>query len=283
MIRRPPRSTLFPYTTLFRSQGEFIGPYVLKKLKKNKKPIINYSVDNYFSHSTQWMNFLRAARYYSLIVTTFREAEIKLRKVGIDTLTRVYLSADEVAHRPLVLSEEESEKYGSEVSYIAQWAPERGPFLNELLKLGVPVSIWGDRWRKAPEWNEIKHAWRGPGVFDDRFAKIIQSSKISLCLLHKKSRNLHTGRSLAIPSMGVVLCAERSSEHMELYKDAEEAVFWSDATECAEQCLALLADEPRRRKIARRGHERALKNGQYNEAVMAKILDEAQRVFQEGR
>src|SRR5437016_10201469 len=25
MIRRPPRSTLFPYTTLFRSEGEFPG------------------------------------------------------------------------------------------------------------------------------------------------------------------------------------------------------------------------------------------------------------------
>src|SRR3712207_7889743 len=26
MIRRPPRSTLFPYTTLFRSKEELIGP-----------------------------------------------------------------------------------------------------------------------------------------------------------------------------------------------------------------------------------------------------------------
>src|SRR2546430_3653482 len=26
MIRRPPRSTLFPYTTLFRSNGRTIGP-----------------------------------------------------------------------------------------------------------------------------------------------------------------------------------------------------------------------------------------------------------------
>src|SRR3712207_8219545 len=26
MIRRPPRSTLFPYTTLFRSAGSFQGP-----------------------------------------------------------------------------------------------------------------------------------------------------------------------------------------------------------------------------------------------------------------
>src|SRR3712207_7925018 len=28
MIRRPPRSTLFPYTTLFRSQGEALLPRV---------------------------------------------------------------------------------------------------------------------------------------------------------------------------------------------------------------------------------------------------------------
>src|SRR3712207_6906240 len=29
MIRRPPRSTLFPYTTLFRSEGEPLGLYML--------------------------------------------------------------------------------------------------------------------------------------------------------------------------------------------------------------------------------------------------------------
>src|SRR3712207_9430260 len=29
MIRRPPRSTLFPYTTLFRSPGELTRPVVL--------------------------------------------------------------------------------------------------------------------------------------------------------------------------------------------------------------------------------------------------------------
>src|SRR2546429_4000138 len=30
MIRRPPRSTLFPYTTLFRSQGQHLVPVVLE-------------------------------------------------------------------------------------------------------------------------------------------------------------------------------------------------------------------------------------------------------------
>src|SRR3712207_8227755 len=32
MIRRPPRSTLFPYTTLFRSPGPIVGPGVTRGL-----------------------------------------------------------------------------------------------------------------------------------------------------------------------------------------------------------------------------------------------------------
>src|SRR5688572_32026053 len=31
MVRRPPRSTLFPYTTLFRSRGEFRDPDELSR------------------------------------------------------------------------------------------------------------------------------------------------------------------------------------------------------------------------------------------------------------
>src|SRR2546430_10831339 len=40
MIRRPPRSTLFPYTTLFRSCFSFlnpIGPFICLSLKKDNR------------------------------------------------------------------------------------------------------------------------------------------------------------------------------------------------------------------------------------------------------
>src|SRR3712207_8302667 len=36
MIRRPPRSTLFPYTTLFRSVGQVLGIAVLGSLLQNR-------------------------------------------------------------------------------------------------------------------------------------------------------------------------------------------------------------------------------------------------------
>src|SRR2546430_17724044 len=39
MIRRPPRSTLFPYTTLFRSLGLFIAGYTGILLSVTNRPI----------------------------------------------------------------------------------------------------------------------------------------------------------------------------------------------------------------------------------------------------
>src|SRR5258708_18141042 len=34
MIRRPPRSTLFPYTTLFRSEGSWPAPMTFSKIRR---------------------------------------------------------------------------------------------------------------------------------------------------------------------------------------------------------------------------------------------------------
>src|SRR3712207_7881795 len=42
MIRRPPRSTLFPYTTLFRSD---VLPSVLRALKPQRRILVDDSLD----------------------------------------------------------------------------------------------------------------------------------------------------------------------------------------------------------------------------------------------
>src|SRR2546426_4770321 len=40
MIRRPPRSTLFPYTTLFRSNGRATGPPARRQRRIDREPAI---------------------------------------------------------------------------------------------------------------------------------------------------------------------------------------------------------------------------------------------------
>ena len=50
---------------------------------------------------------------------------------------------------PRQLSAEDARFYGSHVCFIGSWMPERGPFMQALLQAGLPLSIWGDHWRKA--------------------------------------------------------------------------------------------------------------------------------------
>ena len=45
MIRRPPRSTLFPYTTLFRSQHQKLRPKIILLSDQEKQPLPEKIID----------------------------------------------------------------------------------------------------------------------------------------------------------------------------------------------------------------------------------------------
>src|SRR3712207_8049557 len=56
MIRRPPRSTLFPYTTLFRSHAKVRYDVVSIVLRENERPRIEL-FKNYFGEAKFRKNF----------------------------------------------------------------------------------------------------------------------------------------------------------------------------------------------------------------------------------
>jgi hypothetical protein len=154
----------------------------------------------------------------------------------------------------------------------------RDTFLAALLDRGVPLNLFGNQWERSPNWAKLKRAWSGPGTTsDEQYRSVIQGAAICLCLLSSGNRDLHTTRSLEIPSMGALLCAPRTADHQELYEDGEEAVFWDNADECAEACFRLLKNPREREQIASAGLRRALKNNLYNEPFAATVLKELGR------
>jgi len=259
------------------NQGEFLGPRLLHQLRALSIPIINYTNDDPFGAHRNGLRFrlyLKALPYYDLlaVVRTVNVHEATVH--GAQRVVRVFMSADEEAHRPHKVTPETRSRYRSEVAFIGTWMPERGQFMAALVRLGLPLSIWGDRWHKAREWSIIKSHWRGAAVYDERYAHVIQSTKVALGLVSKDNRDLHTTRSMEIPALGTVLCAERTSEHVSLYEEGIEALFWSTPDECATACRRLLADDAYRQSVARRGRARLQRNGNYNEQVLETLLDE---------
>jgi spore maturation protein CgeB len=260
--------------------GELVGHSLVQELKHRFGTVINYNVDDPFGRrdGRRWRIYLSAVPAYDLVVVV-RDCNIKeAYDAGAAGVLRVHRSADEVVHAPMPLSEVDYAKWTSEVTFVGTWMPERGPFMARLVELGVPLSIYGDRWHKAREYSLLRPFWRGPGLYDDSYAKAIQSAKINLGLLSKGNRDLVTQRSFEIPFLGGVFCAERTSEHLALYRENEEAVFWDTPEECARRCNELLNDKEWRMRLALNGHNRCVRNDTTNEKVMAQILSAALRI-----
>jgi len=267
------------FELVFVDHGDLISPKVIQAFRQAGKVVVNYNQDDPYSDrdGRRWRIFLKSLPSYDLVVTTKRYRVEEAKTKGAQRVLAVRSPADELIHRPVELAAGDRAKYNADVVFVGTWMPERGPVLKRLVERGVPLRIYGERWNKAPEFERLRsHVVMGnlEGV---EYAMAISGAKIALGLLSKGYGDLHTTRSVEIPAIGTLFCAERTSEHLAMYKDGEEAVFWDDPDDCADKCLALLADPEQIRKIAAAGLARVHDNGDFNEILLPKIINEAFR------
>jgi len=256
--------------------GELFGPKVVNSLRLLGKPVILYNVDDPTGtrDGHRFDSLRRALPHYDLCVVVRKENVAEFGSQGAVRVLRVWRSYDEVAHNPARAPRPVPARFCADVSFIGTWMRNeaRDAFLLSLAERGLDIGIWGDRWQKSSLWLRLRPYWRGPSLDGADYLAAIQGAKVCLGLLSKGNRDLHTQRSLEIPYAGGLLCAQRTSEHLELYVEGEEAVFWSDANECAEKCLELLADSEKRSRIRVAGMRRVRQNGVGNEDICRQVL-----------
>ena len=254
--------------------GALVGPSLVADLKKRFGTVINFNVDDPFGprDGQRWRLYLKAVPVYDMLVVVRPENVDEAIAHGAKKVMHVFRAADEVAHSPGTVDDSARLRWSSEVSFIGTWMPERGPFFADLVAQGIPLSLYGDRWEQAREWRVLKAFRRGPALSGSDYRDAIKYSKICIGLVSKGNRDLHTQRSIEIPYIGSLLCAQRTSEHLAMYKEGEEAVFWEDSSECADVCRGLLADDARRARIALNGQRRAIRDGNLNEPLMERVL-----------
>jgi spore maturation protein CgeB len=257
--------------------GEWVTPGIIAVLRRYADRVVNYVIDDPFGARdvARFRAYRRSLKFYDLCVVVRPDNAREALAAGAKRVLRVFMSSDEVTHAPRVLTAQDRAKWDSDVLFLGTWFPERGPFLLELIQRGVPVSIRGSNWSKAPEWPALRSAWKGGPVIGDDYARAIQCAKVNIGLLSKGNRDLHTTRSLEIPALGGLLCAERTSEHLAMYQEGVEALFWDDAQECAAACMRALSNEAERQSIAAAGQRRNIANQIRNENVLSEILTNA--------
>lgn len=266
--------------------GEQLNSQALADLRRACRLLIHYTTDDPFrpDWEARWATFRRSVPAYDLLVVSRPFNVAEAYAAGAANVLRVRMSYDEVAHSPPAMSPEDQDAWHSRVLFCGTWMPERGPLLASLIRRGVPLTIRGDRWKRAPEYSELRDHIAGGPVYARDYAKAICGAEVCLGLLSRANRDDHTHRSVEVPALGTVLCAERTPEHQTMYKENVEAVFWSDAEECAERSAQLLADPEERDRIARAGQLRARGADWSNERTLSRILEHARtRLLQDPR
>lgn len=261
------------YDVAWVNGGEWLGRKAVRRLRGFANRVVLYNNDDPTGtrDGNRWLSLHRAIPEYDLC-TVLRKINVQeYRAAGARDVLRVWMSYDEIAHRALEMDERKPE-FDSEVAFVGTWMPERGPFLVRILAAGVPLAIWGDHWQKAPQWPQLRKAWRGPAIYGRDYARAVGQAKISLGLLSKGNRDFHTRRSVEVPAIGGLLCGERTGEHEELFRDGEEAIFWQDADECAARCRTLLSDHDRRERIRQAGMRRVREGEFGNEGLVKRVL-----------
>jgi spore maturation protein CgeB len=262
------------FDVVWVDNGETVGKRLAKALKKHSRFMLNHNLDNPFTarDGHRWRLFRQGLPYYDLFATPRASTRNAALAGGATRAIAVHFTADEVVHRPVTLSDADRVMFKSEVAFVGTWMPERGPFLKRIADRGVPLRIFGPRWNKSAEYSDLSPHITCRSLDDSDYVKAVAGTKIAIGLLSIGNEDLHTTRSLEIPAIGTLLCAWRTTDHNELYLDGKEAVFFDTPDECADSCLALLADEDRLKSISAAGHVRNRENNWFNERLCADLL-----------
>lgn len=255
--------------------GELLSAGAMQLLKTHHAPIVLFNHDDPTGTRDRWrfMGLRQAIPLYDLCIV-MREpnvAEYKLH--GARDVLRSWMTFDEKKHQLDHIDRPVPLRMQSDVAFIGGNHKQEGRdlFLLQMIDAGLQLAIWGDGWDRSEHWAMLKPFWRGPSVSGQDYVDAMRGAKLCLGFLSKGNRDQHTTRTMEIPAAGGLLCAKRTDEHMALYKEGEEAVFWHNTEECIQVCRDLLAHPEKRERIRAAGHARLKRNQCGNEDLIRRV------------
>ena len=235
--------------------------------------IVGFSPDDMHARHNQSLQFLDALPHLDAFLTTKSFNVDELRRAGCPRVLFIGNGYDPSAFRPIPASERDIERLGGDIGFIGSFEQDRLDTMRALAEQGLRVRVWGDGWDAVRDSHPNLLLERRPLRGDD-FARACSAFKINLAFLRKLNRDQQTTRSVEIPACAGFMLAERTPEHLGMFTEGEEAEFFSSVDELATKCHRYLKDGVGRESIARRGHQRCVRDGYSNAARIARAFQD---------
>lgn len=260
------RAKEFSPNLIWVDKGLLIDPQILKNCKKlpSSPLLIHYSPDDMMNPDNQSRFYLRSIQLYDIHITTKTPNIEELKGLGANRVCFMDNAYCHAVHRPVPIADFDRKMYGGQIGFIGSYEEERSHSMLHIAKSGLQVHIWGPGWENR---NLVQHQnilIENRSLWREEYARVICSTEINLCFLRKVNRDTQTTRSIEIPACGGFMVAERTDEHLQLFKEDEEVVFFSSDDELVEKLRYYIKHPEERLRIARAGRDRCLKSGYSN-------------------
>lgn len=165
--------------------------------------------------------------------------------------------------RPVQLSAADHQRYETDVVFVGHYEPDgREDCIRALVSKGIRVKIWGGHYWSRSVLGDLYDRLAPIVPADgDAYAKALCGAKVCLCFLSKLNRDTYTRRCFEIPACGKVMLAERTDDLMQLFKEDEEACFFSSHEELVRKAQWLINNPDIRERIALAGLRRVWSEG----------------------
>ena len=211
--------------------------------------ICGYSPDVMSERDNQSQHFLEHLDLYDYFFTTKSFDVENLKALGMKSVAFVENSFDETVHRPILSN---NTMFKDKIGFIGSYEGPREKSMLHLADNGIPITVFGGRDKGWSEnfRNHPNVEFYDYGLYGDDYAEALTNFAINLCFLKHWNGDQVTTRSIEIPACGGFMLAERTVEHLALFEEGEEAVFFDDDVELLEKVQYYFSNEEYRSSIA---------------------------------
>ncbi len=217
-----------PDLVLSLAQAPLILP-ALEHLRRKKFLTAMWFVENY-RHLTYWQQL--AAGYDFWFVIQQEPCIAALKRAGAKDVRYLPMAADPSLHRPLELTKEEREEYGSDVSFVGAGYANRREIFPRLVGQDWTFKLWGNEWDGAADLTSVLQR-NGARVDTDTCLKVFNASAVNLNLHSWAGTGLDPDgdfvnpRTFELAACGAFQLADRRSLMPDLFAENEIATLSS--------------------------------------------------------
>lgn len=262
-------------------KSPFVTPATLRQIKADTGAIlVNYATDDPFNPANATPDLRHSIPVYDVYACTKRAIMEDIRRAGGRIVIYTMFGYKPAVHFPeRPATDEEARRFRSDVVVVGGADPDRLRDLEPLFAArDVTLALYGGYWSRDRRFAPYA---RGFAVGRD-YRLALGGARIALCLVRRANRDGHAMRTFEIPACGAFMLAERTAEHLALFREDEEAVFFGSPGEMVDKVRYYLAHDDVRRRIAEAGHARVTGGGHTYLARLREIVQAAARTESQG-